>query len=289
MTTAGVELSVVMPMRNEAEHVGEQLAALAAQTWDRPWELVVVDNGSTDGSAELVEAWCDRFPGLTVLRAPEARSISAVRNVGAAAAAGDKLAFVDADDVVDPGWLGAMADALDHCDVAGGLVDLSRLNDAAALTWTIDGRDGLPVAYGFLPFASGSNVGARRRAFDALGGFAAEIAHAEDVDLSWRAQEAGLTLAPAPAALVHRRLRGTTGDLLRQHLRYGSSGAALYLRHRAHGMRRASMSDVLKELAFLIVRAYRLRDPAFRRFWVVVAARRLGHLVGSIRHRVLFL
>ena len=100
-----------MPVLNGEEHIGDQLAALAAQTYRGEWELVVVDNGCRDRSMEIVREWAPRLPSVTIVDATARRGLNRARNAGAAAARGDFLAFCDADDVATPGWLEAMAEA----------------------------------------------------------------------------------------------------------------------------------------------------------------------------------
>src|SRR5688500_9296124 len=97
--------SVVVPVRDGAATIGEQLAALAQQDFPGSWEVVVADNGSRDGTADVVRSFRDRLPGLRLVDASARPGASHARNAGAAAATGEVLAFCDADDVVDPGWL----------------------------------------------------------------------------------------------------------------------------------------------------------------------------------------
>lgn len=283
------EVSVVIPMRDAEMWIGAQLEALAAQELDRAWEVIVVDNASTDGSVAVVETWRDRLPHLQVVSAPFAPSAAMVRNVGMFAARGRLLAFSDADDAVSPGWLASIVDGLSHSDLVSGPVDVTSFNAESPLTWGVESRHGLPVAYGFLPFIPGCNGGIRREVFEALGGFDGYAPVREDVDISWRAQLAGFTLASVRGAVVRRRLRSTSAALFRQHLGYGMSGAGLYRRFRSAGMARSTVSEALKELGFLVLRSYRLRDRGFRRFWVAVAGHRAGQILGSLRYRVLFL
>src|SRR4051812_33525770 len=92
-------VSVVVPVRNEAERLGEQLTAFAAQTFDGPWEVIVVDNGSSDASADIVRGFQTRMPNLRLEDAPTAKGCGEARNRGAARARADLLAFADGDDV----------------------------------------------------------------------------------------------------------------------------------------------------------------------------------------------
>src|SRR5205085_6844888 len=117
-------VSVIVPVRNGERHVGDQMAALAAQDYDGPWEVVVVDNGSTDRTAEVVARWRDRLPSLTVVDASNRRGLNHARNAGRAAARGDFLAFCDADDVATPGWVSALAEAAAQADLVSGAIEL---------------------------------------------------------------------------------------------------------------------------------------------------------------------
>src|SRR4051794_16576472 len=103
-------LTVVLPVRDAEAYLAEQLAALGRQTYTGEWEVVVVDNGCTDGTLAVVDAWRARLPDVRVVAAPR-RGLNRARNAGAAAARGELLAFCDADDVVCDGWLTALVDA----------------------------------------------------------------------------------------------------------------------------------------------------------------------------------
>jgi glycosyltransferase involved in cell wall biosynthesis len=99
------ELSVVIPARNAADTIGVQLESLVRQRFDRPWEVVVVDNGSTDGTRAAVESFADRLPGLRIVDASERQGIGYARNRGVEAACGRLIAYCDADDAVSEGSL----------------------------------------------------------------------------------------------------------------------------------------------------------------------------------------
>src|SRR5438067_5200304 len=103
-----LEVSVIVPARDEAALLPGCLASLAGlEPFGGALELIVSDNGSSDGTPEIA-----REMGAIVLRTP-ARTIAAARNAGARAARGRVLAFVDADCTVDPAWL---SNALPHFD-----------------------------------------------------------------------------------------------------------------------------------------------------------------------------
>ena len=139
MTTAAgsCELSVVIPARNAADTIGVQLESLARQRFDRPWEVVVVDNGSTDDTRAVAQSFADRLPSLRIVDASERQSIGYARNRGVEAARGRLIAYCDADDAVSEGWLEA---------IAAGPRPLRRRRDAADHDllnedWVRDSRD----------------------------------------------------------------------------------------------------------------------------------------------------
>ena len=287
-------LTVVMPLHDGAATVGRQLDALAGQDCRHPWELVVADNGSGDGGPDLVGRWRDRIPGLRVVDASARRGAAAARNLGAAAARGDALAFCDADDVVAPGWLEALAGALERHELVAGACDHLALNAAGRADWHARSFEtAAPVAMGFLPYATSANMAISRDAFTAAGGFDEGFARlgaaGEDIDLSWRLQLGGRELCFEPAALVYYRHRRDLRGVWRQNATYGMADVLLYKRFRAHGVRPRPLARALRGYAGLALRAPALASRGSRGVWLRDAGHRWGRLRGSVRERVAFL
>jgi GT2 family glycosyltransferase len=282
-------ISVIIPVLDGAKTLPAQLEALAGQVLGAPWEVIVADNGSTDGTPDLVRGWEDRLPGLRVLDASHVPGANGARNAGVRAAEGRLIALCDSDDVVAPGWLAAMVEGTDDFDVVSGRV----------IPWTGDGLPHaigpsdqpaeLTMGLGFLPFVWTCTAAFRREVFDHIGGFdEAFVGGAEDVDFSWRAIHAGFTLGLAPGAAVHYRQPQRLRDLARKYFRYGRQAPALYRRFRSQGMPARGGWAMLKVWVWLLAHVPSLVSPFGRRRWVEVAAGQVGRLVGSVQCGVLY-
>lgn len=285
-------ISVVIPALNAAHVIGEQLDALSRQTYRGPWEVVVVDNGSTDGTAEAVAAWVGRVPGLRVVDASARRGHTVARNAGAAAAAGDFLLYCDADDVVSPGWVAAMAEAASTCDIVGGYSEIETLNDERNRSWRHpQAPNRLPSKMGFLPLAISANIGLRKSVLVEIGGWNEGYGEGcEDVEICWRAQVAGYELCYVPNAVVAYRLRSSIKGVARQMYRRGLAEPQLYRDFRSYGVPRRSPMRMAGGWARLVVRLPELaRGTAGRGRWVKEAATLVGRAHGSIRHRAVYL
>jgi glycosyltransferase involved in cell wall biosynthesis len=277
-TTGQLSLSVVIPCRNEERVLAGQLSALAAQEYDGPWEVIVVDNGSSDHTRSVAESFENRLPSLRVAVA-ERRGRQRACNVGASLATGDALLFVDADDEVAPGYLSAMAAALRLHQFVAARLDLDSLN----AEWIRRSRppvqvDSLPNRH--LPTAVGGSLGIRRGVFEALGGFEEDWDYAEDVEFCWRAQLAGVTLHLVHDAVLQYRYRTRARDLYRQARGYGRGRVLLDRRYSVPAVAmRTKIGGLLGHLWSVARRVPRLRDPVTRA-WL---SYEVGYLVGFLQ------
>ncbi len=282
-------VSVVVPCLNAARWLPEQLSALADQRFAEPFEVIVADNGSMDGSQALVEAFRCRLPGIRFVDASARRGQAYARNLGAQVALGDKLLFVDADDAVGPGWVGALASALDEHGFVASRFDLAGLNSP----WVLESRDnpqerGLnPYTYPpYLDHAGGSGLGVLRAIHEAVGGFDETMPALEDTDYCWRIQRAGTPLVFVPDAVVQVRLRHDLGGMFRQALSYGEHNVAIYKKYRPLGMPRLGLTGALARWAKLTLSLPGLLTAARRPRVVWQLGWRLGRLRGCVKYRV---
>ena len=284
-------LSVIIPAYNAADTLGEQLDALKAQEYDGDWEIVVVDNGSTDTTVQVVQDYQRLMPNLHLVHAPEKQNVAYARNVGAQAARGDAFLFCDADDVVAPGWLSALAKALEKHDVVVGAVEVQTLNPFVRPRQPYAEVGAKHLAANFLPYVITCNAGVSRQAFESVGGFSEDLPKSADVDLSWRLQLRGYSIHDVPAAVVHYRYRKTLRAIWEQSVLIGEAEVNLYRHFAAYGMPQSSIRKALQSYKWLIKRAPRLGSMKHkeRMKWVRRAGGCWGRLRGSLRYRTLYL
>src|SRR5262245_55292825 len=248
-----------------------------------PFEIVVVDNGSSDRTASVVDAWACDLPHVRLVRC-DRRGVNLARNRGASASRGPLILCCDADDVPERGWLDAMARALDTVDVCGGTFDTERLNaPRVAATRRNPAADSLPVAAG-RSYALGASLGFRRVVFDAIGGFDDDFVFGgDDIDFCWRAQDAGFRIALAPGALTFYRYRATLRTYFGQYMRYEMGAAQVDAKRIASGQLERipprMQARTLARRSLAALRIDRFVRPEER--WAYV--RRVAVLVGSVR------
>ncbi|GHG46472.1 glycosyl transferase [Sinomonas cellulolyticus] len=287
MAEPAYEVAVVIPVRNGAETLGEQLRCLAQQQDAPAFEVVVADNGSTDSSAALALAWCGGRMPVRVVDAGARPGVAFARNTGVAAARGAAVAFCDADDHVSPRWVRAMADGLAEFDAVGGPVRLDRINAGPTIAGMETLSTGNRSVFGYLPYAVGASLGVRREVYLALGGTDESFPHGhEEVDFAWRLQHAGYSLGWAPDAVVDYRQRADTRGVFRQSFNYGESSLQLWARHApTHSLAPVSLKGSIRNVAVQTLRAHRLLDPQARLVQARALGWNLGVLAGHLRYR----
>ena len=191
----GPLVSVVVPVYNRERFLRETLESVSALDYE-PFEVIVVDDGSTDGSAAIARS----FPEVRYLR-QENRGPGAARNAGIDVARGEFVAFVDSDDVVLPHKLSAQIGYLvDHPDVTATL---------GRQEWITPPPDAVPdLVWGDLDGITPISIVIRRAALIEVGGFDPALRGPEDVDLLVRLREGGFRFLVVPEVVMHRRYHG---------------------------------------------------------------------------------
>ena len=227
------DLSVIVPARDAAESLPPLLRSLESQTLPRDrFEVIVVDNGSSDATAEVAKRH-----GASVVR-DEVANRSRARNRGVEAARSELYAFTDADCVASPEWLHELLACAPSAPLVAGEVKLRTREDPNAFerfealwrfgqaAWVKDG------------WAATANLLVHADAFAAIGGFDESWRHiGEDVDFCFRARDAGYALSYCPSALVDHDGESELRPFLLRFFRHGYSANQAFYRfgvgHRA--------------------------------------------------------
>ena len=231
-----MKLSVIVPCFNAAKTIRVQLEALMNQQWCEPWEVIVVDNNSTDRSSEIVEEYRDRLVNLQIVQATERQGGAYAINVGAKIARGESLAFCDADDEVDAGWLPAIGTALREHDFVASRFDMKRLNPSWVQNrmWRAQEEGLLKTRfYPHLQHAGSCGLAIKRWLFEKVGGFDETLPVLWDVDLCFKSQLAGVPLHFVREALVHIRQRENLGGAFNQARQWAAHNVLMYRRYRS--------------------------------------------------------
>jgi glycosyltransferase involved in cell wall biosynthesis len=263
-------VSVVVPTFNGEPWIGDQLRALADQTYAGEWEVIIADNGSSDGTCSIAASWTDRLPGLRVLDASDGSGPHYNRNLGALAASGDVVLFTDQDDIVCPGWIAHLTSSLRDSPIATGPIE--HFVDGARPSWgDVRGASEKPPPGPFEPLI-GCNMGIVRELLLELGGFDPAVPIGwEDVDLGLRATRREVSIAWAEHALVLRRRPRSARGVWRKEFAYGRGWTMLERRYpelSADG----GVRPLLRRAVWVAIRSPYLAMPTRRRGWIVRAA-----------------
>ena len=268
-----MKLSVILPRFNGAATLAVQLEALTHQDWPGGWELIIVNNGSTDDSMAIVESYRARLPVLKIVEAhvPGRPRLGVPHsyNTGIGAATGGAFVFCEADDEVAPGWLAAMGRALSVHDFVLARLDHRKLNaewlhPPHGEGYQSAGIYRMPFAPHFL-WGSACGFGLSRKMYEKLGPLDPNFPITHDGEYCWRAQLAGYALHFEPEALVHYREKSALMDRFRQGRNWGRDTTRL---HHCYGtqMGRLSLPRHLVSMTRLLpTGAWALLSRALRR------------------------
>lgn len=204
--------SVIIPTYNRLKFLREALASVRSQRFT-DYEVIVVDDGSDDGTAEALAA---EREWLHVLSQPN-RGPGAARNLGAEAARGEYLAFLDSDDLWFPWTLEVIATLIERHDrpalIAGFYADFEQEGDLINIAETPAKGDPYPdyLASSTRGYFAGAGVSiVERHSFLSAGGFSNEMRCGEDHDLALRLGTApGFLQVKVPVTIAHRQHPGS--------------------------------------------------------------------------------
>ncbi len=219
-----MQVSVIVPVYNAERTLHACLDALMAQDFPHDeFDVLAVDNGSTDSTWDIIQSYSPRVRGL---RETRIRGSYAARNTAIKASRGSILAFTDGDCIPDPRWLSLLVEGFQDPEVGcvgGEVVALTPNTPAegyAQRKGVLSQKNSLKATY--RPYFVTANVAYRREVFDQIGAFENGLETGGDVDMCWRLQEQTdwkLQLQ-ADATVLHHHRSGTR-ELWKQYQRYG--------------------------------------------------------------------
>ena len=263
-------VSIVIPVLDRAEELARCLASIALVDYPREKiEVIVVDDGSRDDSARVAR----EHGALVVSSGGTRRGPAAARNVGAARAQGELLAFIDSDCSASPGWLVELVHLFrdDRIAAVGGQVDgmltasgVDRY-EAVMSSLSLGSRERFGGSGDDTFYLPSCSLLVRRALFLSVRGFQDSMHVGEDVDLTWRLRDAGWTIAYLPAGRILHEHRSTLRSFMSRRFDYGTSEGML---QKLHPKRRKRF--VLPPVLGLVL-ALLLLSP-YCSWWLVPAA-----------------
>ncbi|MEM9204135.1 MAG: glycosyltransferase family A protein [Actinomycetota bacterium] len=283
------ELTVILTAHNRADLVEETLSSLADQAWDGEWNIVLVDNDSTDDTPAILERWVDKMTVPTeIVTATELHNLSYARHAGVAVSNATSIAFLDDDDVIAPGYVAAIGEALRLHELVGPRHEHALLNDPMLAKFRGSFQTtGLGNIFG-ATMVSGGGFACRRDLWNRLDGHCIETGYgAEDAEFALRASLAGVTPSFVPDAVYHVRLRGGDRASFRQGRVFAMSRVRLYRTFGAAFDHSAdSPARIMRNWAGMMLRMRNLHHEGPRLVWMWQLGQRIGYLQGSLRYRV---
>ena len=263
-------ISIVIPVLDRAGELGRCLHSIGAIDYPQEkLQVIVVDDGSRDDSAAVAR----RLGATVVSSGGVRRGPAAARNVGAAVAGGEILAFIDSDCTASSGWLAELVPVFRDPKIAavGGMVEgmcsacaVDRY-EAVMSSLSLGSRERFGNSGDDTFYLPSCNLLVRRQVFLSVDGFEDSMHVGEDVDLTWRLRDAGWTIAYLPAGNIKHEHRSTLRRFMSRRFDYGTSEGML---QKLHPRRRKLF--VLPPLLGAVL-ALALLAPLFG-WWLVPAA-----------------
>jgi len=230
------EISIVIPVKDRADELQRCLTSISNLNYPQEkLQIIVVDDGSCDDSAQVAR----NHGALAVPSGGCGRGPAAARNVGAALAGGEILAFIDSDCSASREWLNELLPAFGNPQMAavGGQVDgmcnqsIVDRYESTMSSLSLGSRERTGSSGSDTFYLPSCNLLVRRSAFRSAGGFKDEMHVGEDVDLTWRLRDSGWTIAYIPAGNVLHEHRSTLRSFMSRRFDYGTSEGLLQILH----------------------------------------------------------
>lgn len=215
-------ISIVITVRNEERNIADMLDSLVIQ--EPPIEIIIVDSHSEDKTVDIIKGYMKKYPFIRLIIRGGTRGYC--RNIGIKASRGFAVAFIDGDCIANPFWIHEMRNSLKRgADIVAGKSIQIGYYPFASLGRVELYHKGVDLTY------PSDNLCYRRHILDEIGGFDPEFITAEDIDLNYRAVEAGYKIVYNPRMIVYHRARDTFLGFFKQAFWNGYGRKQLTLKH----------------------------------------------------------
>lgn len=231
------DVDVIVCTYNRATQLANLLRGLKAQTTPCDlFRILIIDDGSSDGTQELCRSHSNLLPNLKYERAKQNGGLSNARNIGLSLSTAPFVLFTDDDCVPHPDWIKHMVEALRKAPIVAGAIETPEDN-----FWQLchNISEFHPFMVGSkereVLFIAGANMGFRREAIDFLGGFEPDRPMAEDMELALRAGSLGRRIHFSPEAIVkHNPQRSSFLEIITYSAVHAQSTIHLRRAYRSH-------------------------------------------------------
>jgi len=233
---SNIKLSIIIPVYNDPEGLRDTLSSMTDQEGAPEYEVIVVDNDSTDSTPNVIEEFEQEYPDVVKgYSETKVQSSYAARNTGIKHANGDITAFIDADVTVDQSWIAELYQIFSTSDVdyLGCNIEM-YISDGDETLWArYDKSVGLPVRHYLQTkrFAPTCALAVSRSVFDEVGYFDESLISGGDKEFGVRVSEAGYQLGYADDLTVYHPTRNSLSDLVKKSTRIGKGQTQLWQKY----------------------------------------------------------
>ena len=243
-----IDVSVIIPVKNGKKYIDDCLDAIFAIDYPKDkYEILVIDNGSTDSTVSIAKSW-----GVLVYKKP-GLSISALRNYGAKMAKGAILAFVDIDCLVDKSWMKAASRYFSDEKVVcfGATSEIHVDSTWVQKAWYINKQRRKEVQE--VEWLESMNLFVKKTVFDEIGGFNERLETCEDVDLCYRLGQKHTIISDKRIKSIHLGEAKTLKEFFKKEVWRGQSNLKGI---REHGITLKEAPSIILPLYYLLVPLY---------------------------------
>ncbi|MFW0182958.1 glycosyltransferase family 2 protein [Rothia sp. CCM 9417] len=281
------DASIIICVKNGGSSLGNQLEAVANQRISPgvTYEVIVVDNGSTDETSHIIKLWSQKYTskfGIKSFYQPNLQGIPAVRNFAASQSEGETILFCDADDEVSQDWAQAFIEAtVGHKILAGGLIEAYDSQEVLHPDFFPKGL----MRTTYLPHVGNCNCAISRSLFFEVGGYDESLPKYgfEDVDLSWRVQQAGYPVEFVEKARIKFRISGSSASFKKKFI-LGKGRVLMARRYPQYDSASYNFFYCIKKFSSTFVNLVKniLRNRMISRRDISLVVSSLGNLYGSV-------